>query len=271
MAEVPIFQVDVFSSDQHLGNPAAVCPLTEFLENDILQAVARESNLSETAFIVPTPDKETDFDIKWFTPNSEVDLCGHATIAAASIVLSFLETDWEQVSFDTIDGPVHVNQRGGLFSITLPMIDVSPIEAPTELKEALNGFDCKHIYHSGTTYHIVYESRETLAKLDPDFDLLKQSTSYGFIASAPDETGETDFVTRCFYPSLDIEEDPVTLTAYRIVVGHWASEKGKDTFMSHQLSNRGGQLWLKKNGRDLTISGEATMISQGSLFIAGLD
>lgn len=272
MAEVPIFQVDIFTSDHYRGNPAAVCPVPQFLDDDIMQAIARENNLSETAFMVPSSLDNADFELRWFTPNNEVDLCSHSTIAAAYVVMNFLETDWQTVRFNTVKGRVKVDRIGGLYSITLPLIDADLVEEePSGLREAMGGPDIQHLYHTGNIYHAVYEDRAIIEGLIPDYDMMLSRQSIGFIASAPDDTGLTDYVSRCFYPSLDIKEDPVTMTSYRISVSHWAKALGKKTFLSHQLSHRGGQIWMTLGDDSVTIRGEAEMISQGSLFITGIE
>lgn len=272
MSEVPIFQIDVCTSETFTGNPAAVCPLPKFLDDSLLQAVARENNLSETAFIVPSAAEDVDFDLRWFTPNKEVQLCGHATIAAAYVVLAFLEPEWRFVRFSAKTGHHTVHRKGGLFSLTLPLPEqtAEQMDEPEGIREAMGGQPIEKVLHTGDLYHLIYENRDMIKALDPDFSSLKGSSSYGFVASAVSDAGDQeDYVSRCFYPALDIEEDPVTLSAYLYSAPYWFDRLGKKALMSHQISKRGGQVWLSCADNHLTISGEATMIMQGSLFITG--
>lgn len=272
MAEVPIFQVDVFTSDGFLGNPAAVCPLPEFLDDYLLQAVARQNNVAETAFIVPSKFDNADFDIKWFTPYEQINFCSHSTLAAAYVVLTWLEPEWQSVTFASQNVRYLVSRRGGMYSLTLGAHKASEVKTiPADLQTAMQ---CKieRLFISHRAYHLVLAHQDNVFNLQPDFEKLKSIDVNGIHVTAPADNSDdlVDYVCRCFYPALGILEDPVTLTSYRSTALYWSERLSKKGLVAHQVSNRGGQLWLSLDGDEVTIAGEVSMISQGSLYITGL-
>lgn len=264
--EIALFQIDAFTGHAFGGNPAAVCPLPYFLQDDIMQAIARENNLSETAYIVPTAQGEADFDLRWFTPTVEVDLCGHATLAAAKVIFSHIRPDLEVIRFSTRSGLLTVTRDGDMLAMDFPMVTPQEVTPPESLTHAFD-HPPDTVLAGLRDLLIVFPEQRVIETLAPDMAALCKAAPWGFICTAPGSDGETDFVTRCFYPNHGIHEDPVTGSAYCVAAPYWAARLGKRTMKARQLSARGGDLWLEVGPERLIIKGQALEVMRGSLML----
>ncbi|WP_374763582.1 PhzF family phenazine biosynthesis protein [Yunchengibacter salinarum] len=274
MQEIQIYQVDAFAGRAFGGNPAAVCPLETFLDDSVMQAIARENNLSETAFITPSRTPGADYDLRWFTPTLEVAICGHATLAAAHVVLTHLKPDADAVTFETRSGALPVCRRDGRLEMNFPVNRAAPVNMPPELPAVL-GAEPVECYLTDREYLLVFEDAETIRSMAPSITGLQAMAPYGFIVTAPgagvtapDLPGKTvDFVSRCFYPNHGVPEDPVTGSAHCVSAPYWADRLGKDSLFALQVSQRGGELWLEMKGDRVLIGGVNVEVMRGSLFI----
>jgi len=258
--EIPLYQVDAFASKIFKGNPGAVCPLEAWLDDPVMQAIAEENNLSETAFFVPEGEG---YHIRWFTPVAEVDLCGHATLAAAFVIFNYLSTVSSAVTFSSRSGRLRVAQKGELLSMDFPSHPPAPCEAPAGLLDGL-GKDPLEIL-SSEDYVAVFSSEREVRELNPDMESLKKMGLRGVIATARGST--VDFVSRFFAPKYGVNEDPVTGSAHCALVPYWAGKLAKKYLHARQLSRRGGELFCEDHGERVTISGNAVRFMEGKIVI----
>jgi PhzF family phenazine biosynthesis protein len=256
--ELPIFQVDAFSSSVFSGNPAAICPLQEWLPDEMLQAIAAENNLAETAYFVRN---NGGFRLRWFTPACEVDLCGHATLASAYVLFKELNEPGDTVRFDTKSGELVVRRDGDLLAMNFPSRPPQPIAADPKLAPAMGGAPVEIL--SARDYLIRYASEAEVRKLAPDMETLKKIDRFAFIATAPGEN--CDFVSRFFAPAKGIPEDPVTGSSHCTLIPYWANELGKTSFRARQISPRGGELLCKLIGDRVEIAGHAALFLRGRI------
>jgi len=271
MLDIPIFQVDAFSEKAFGGNPAAVCPIPIMLAEAVLQNIAAENNLSETAFLLPlADDADADYLLRWFTPAVEVDLCGHATLASAHVVFTHLQPDIAEVRFSTRSGILRVIRDGNRYRMSFPSLTPNPIDTPAGLGGAM-GADPTAVLKSDQADRdllLVYPDAATVQSLTPDSSALKAFAPYGFIATAPGGEGEDeDFVSRCFFPNHGIAEDPVTGSAHCVSAPYWAGVLGKTELFARQISARGGDLWLSVKPDCVEISGYATEVMRGTFTV----
>ena len=236
--QIPIYQIDAFANGPFKGNPAAVCPLREWLPDDVLQAIAMENNLSETAFFVP---EGGGYQLRWFTPAVEVDLCGHATLATGYVVLNNLSPELDQVSFETKSGALHVRRDGDQLSMDFPSLPAEQaVQPPPTLVSALGAmpieFRAIRGVHGAPYVLAVLETEAQVAGLDPNFAGLGTNV----IATAPGD--DVDFVSRFFAPMSGIDEDPVTGSAHCTLTPYWAERLGKTELVAQQISTRGGDI-----------------------------
>jgi PhzF family phenazine biosynthesis protein len=260
-----LYQVDAFASRLFTGNPAAVVPLDTWLPDATMQAIAAENNLSETAFFVPKGD---DYDLRWFTPAIEVDLCGHATLASGYVVMTMLAPQKSSVRFHTQSGPLTVSREGQHFALDLPSRPPTPAVMPDKFLAALGGKP-KQIL-AAAKYLAVYETAEEVAALKPDFAILKSVDKDGIIATAPGPSarlGPCDFVSRYFAPHAGVDEDPVTGSAHCTLVPYWAQRLGKTTLHARQISARGGELHCALKGDRVSMAGGAVLYLEGRIHI----
>ncbi|HOE13443.1 MAG TPA: PhzF family phenazine biosynthesis protein [Candidatus Saccharicenans sp.] len=258
--KIPFYQVDAFSSRVFGGNPAAVCLLQSWLEDEILQAIAAENNLSETAFLVPKGKSK--YALRWFTPAVEVDLCGHATLASAFVILSFVEPAWPSVDFETISGQLPVTRSGELLSMDFPSRKPEPAAAPPLLSQALGETPLEVL--SSRDLMAVFKDEETIKEMKPDFEKLKQLKDvFGIIVTARGR--EYDFVSRYFAPGIGVPEDPVTGSAHCTLVPYWSEKLGKEHLRAYQLSKRGGEIFCHYQGERVKISGQAALYAKGEI------
>lgn len=255
-----LYQIDAFADRLFSGNPAAVCPLDCWLDDKTMQAIAAENNLAETAFYVANGD---DFEIRWFTPEVEVDLCGHATLAAAYVLFEEYGFDKPSLRFHSKSGVLQVSKKGDLFELNFPVQECTPCAVPVGLAEALGTQIVESL--SSDDYLIALETEEQLIELKPDFFKLSQLDARGIIVTAPSQ--QYDFVNRFFAPNVGINEDPVTGSAFTKLIPYWAKKLNKNVLQAKQVSPRGGEVFCELKGERVLISGYAKKYLQGVINI----
>ena len=255
---IPYFHVDAFTGDGLLGNPAAVCPLDAWLPDAELQRMAAEHNLSETVYFVREGQK---FHIRWFTPAVEVDLCGHATVAAAHVLFHHFAHAGERLEFQSKSGVLLVDRQNDLLVLDFPSRTPVRCELPEELRAALPlpPLEC----WKSRDYMVVYANRADVAALEPDYGWMKKLAAVGIIATAPGR--DEDFISRFFAPRSGILEDPVTGSAHCTLVPHWAGLLGKTKLHARQISPRGGELFCELNGDRVRLGGRAKTYLRGEI------
>jgi PhzF family phenazine biosynthesis protein len=259
---LPIFQVDAFSSKTFSGNPAAVCPLETWLSDDLLQKIAEENNLAETAYFIQSGDS---YEIRWFTPTVEVDLCGHATLASAFVIFNFLEPKLSEIKFQTRQaGPLRVTRRGLLIELDFPEKELKRIEAISALSQEL-GFTPEETFLMGDdTYVVIGKSEEQIRLAKPDIEnILKLGKCVSI--SAPGD--QSDFVSRYFAPTHGIAEDAVTGSSFCYLTPYWSKKLGKTDLHAFQISTRGGEILTRLEKDRVKIAGEASLYLRGSIFV----
>lgn len=257
-----LFQVDAFTDKPFQGNPAAVVPLSIWPEDALLQSIAEENNLSETAFFVP---KQAEFELRWFTPRAEIDLCGHATLASAFVLYNYLGFEGEEISFKTRkSGTLLVRKEGEKLSMNFPSRPHAVVAPNPALSEAL-GKTPKLLQH-GRDFVAFFDTEKELRNLNPDMAKLEKVAKHGVIVSAAGE--DCDFVVRAFFPALGIPEDPVTGSAYTVLAPFWAERLGKTHFHAKQLSKRGGEIEVELKGERVSIIGSAVLFLRGEITLS---
>ncbi len=259
---IPIYQIDAFTSRLFGGNPAAVCPLSNWLPDELMQNIAKENNLAETAFFIPKGD---DYELRWFTPEFEIDLCGHATLATAHLIFTEMGEKRDRISFYTQkSGVLTVSRSSDLYTLDFPSRIPEPCEVPKGLLEALGGSRPKEILKS-RDYFLVYENEQEIADLKPNFNALAKINAVGFIVTAPGNN--CDFVSRFFAPQVGINEDPVTGSAHCNLIPYWAAKLQKNHLHAYQISERKGELWCELKGDRVLMSGKAVSFLKGEISI----
>jgi PhzF family phenazine biosynthesis protein len=263
--KLKLYQVDAFTEKVFSGNPAAIIPLTEWLPDEILQKIAIENNLSETAYIVPTGGK-TNYHLRWFTPGYEVRLCGHATLATAHTLWCHLGFDKEVMSFDTLSGVLKVMRNNtNTYTLDFPVDILEKREDKSDTIAAILGIQPIEVFRGNDDFMAVLPSQADIEALNPDFNLMKQLGSRGLIATAMGDS--VDFVSRCFFPGAGIDEDPVTGSAHTTMTPYWAEQLGKMQFTAQQLSVRKGELNCVLRGDRVHISGSAATYLIGDIYL----
>lgn len=255
---IPIYQVDAFTSRLFAGNPAAVCPLTEWLDDATMQSIAAENNLSETAFFVPRGDR---YDLRWMTPEVEVDLCGHATLATGFVILNYLAPERDTAVFDAQSGELVVRRDGARLAMDFPARPPQPVRPHERLIDAL-GTQPEQVLAS-RDYLVVYRDEEQVRTLQPDMDLVAGVDRFAVIVTAPGR--DCDFVSRFFAPAQGIAEDPVTGSAHCTLVPYWSKRLRKTQLHARQVSARGGELFCEDHGDRVTIAGHAVLFFKGEI------
>lgn len=259
---MPLYQVDAFADRVFEGNPAAVVPLAEWLPDEVMQSLAAENNLAETAFFVPEGEG---FRLRWFTPTVEADLCGHATLATSHVLYTHLGYDAPQISFQTRSGELIVKREGDKLAMDFPAAKAKPMPEPAGLADAL-GIKPR-IYVRTPNVMVVFDSADEVRALKPDFVALKRiMTPFNavLIASAEAEEGSAfDFVSRVFAPAHGIDEDPVTGSSYCTSAPYWAKKLGKADLVARQVSARGGTVWCTDAGERVIIRGRCVDYFKG--------
>lgn len=257
-----IYQVDAFTNKLFGGNPAAVCPLQEWLDDELMQKLAAENNLSETAFFVPTGEDE--FYIRWFTPEFEIDLCGHATLASAYVIFHELNYAGDTIKFQCKSGLLEVKHRGGLIELNFPSRPPQPInEIPEALLKGVNVAPTQVL--KSRDYFLVYQSEEDVRNIVPDFKYLNQVDAIGVIVTAPGN--DVDFVSRFFVPNSVIGEDPVTGSAHCNLIPYWSKRLDKTVLTAKQVSAREGTLYCEHLNDRVAMAGEAVLYLKGEYYL----
>ncbi|HEY7268552.1 MAG TPA: PhzF family phenazine biosynthesis protein [Dehalococcoidia bacterium] len=264
MGPQPITVVDAFTDTAFTGNPAAVCLLPAARDEAWMRNIAREMNLSETAFLVRR--RGGDFDLRWFTPKVEVDLCGHATLAGAHVLWEEGALDPDQTArFHTRSGPLTAVKRGNWIEMDFPATRPAPGEAPPGLLDALGAREARCISRSRFDYLVELASEDAVRALAPDFSSLERVHTRGAIVTAPASTAGFDFVSRFFAPAAGIDEDPVTGSAHCALAPFWAARLGRDSLTALQVSERGGVVKVTLAGERVRLSGQAITVWSGEL------
>lgn len=261
---IPFTQIDAFARTAFQGNPAAVMPLAAWLDDDVLQRIAAENNLSETAFLVPG-EADADFELRWFTPTTEVVMCGHATLASGHFVLSS-DSARDRVRFTTRRaGVLEVARAGDGYALDLP----AWAPAPKPLPEVLAGLGIDHavetLWHENRYALVVLEDEGAVRALDPDFRALAAMGDVLVVATAPGD--ETDIVSRAFAPGGGIDEDPVTGSAHAVAIPYWAQRLGRDSITAFQASARGGHLDCRRVGDRVVLGGQCVTVIEGTFLL----
>ncbi|HEY4903776.1 MAG TPA: PhzF family phenazine biosynthesis protein [Candidatus Sulfotelmatobacter sp.] len=262
---VSLFHVNAFTDKDFAGNPAAVCPLNAWLDDNLLLAIAAENSLSETAYFVPEADH---FRLRWFTPQCEVNLCGHATLASAFVLLTLFDPQNESVHFETRSGTLTVRREGDLFAMDFPALPPWTCEIPPgELTSGLRGTSRapETVLQLKDNYFVVYEHEDDILSIRPNFRELEKLHPAGVAVTAPGKN--SDFVSRYFAPSYGIPEDPVTGSTHCSLTPYWAQRLGKNTLHARQVSERGGELWCEVAGDRVIIKGKAVLTLRGTLLL----
>lgn len=257
-----MYQVDAFTSKPFKGNPAAVCIMHSEFPDRLLQDIAAENNLAETAFICKN---NTGYKIRWFTPAVEVDLCGHATLASAYILYYHLNENVETLKFDSRSGPLFVSkEKDGKLILDFPADSLEQVSIPDGLENAL-GVKIIDCIKGKSDYLVRIETEKSLEDLKPNLFEIAKLKSRGLIVTA--KGNEVDFVSRCFFPQSGIDEDPVTGSAHTTLTPYWANKTGKTDLKAKQISSRGGELYLTLRGDRVLIGGYAVLYLEGTIFI----
>jgi len=258
-----IYQVDAFTESVFGGNPAAVIPVTEWPEENVMQKIAAENNLSETAFYGANDDST--YSIRWFTPETEVDLCGHATLATAHVLFHHKNYQHDQVTFRSHSGDLMVSLKEDRYTMNFPSNKPDPIPVPKLLPEAIGVIPL--FTGVNTDLLVLIQDEKTLSTMKPDLLILKKMEVRGVIITAPSESGDYDFVSRFFAPTVGVSEDPVTGSAHTVLTPFWAKRLGKKKLKARQISDRGGDLFCEDLGERTEIGGYACTYMTGEITI----
>jgi PhzF family phenazine biosynthesis protein len=267
--EIPLYIVDAFASKLFSGNPAAVCPLEAWLDDELMQSIAAENNLSETAFLVPVKESKNAWELRWFTPSVEVDLCGHATLASA-VVLAMTNSASDNsdpvFTFFTKSGELQVSKRGDWYYLDFPTRPLEKIEEPEVIAkqiEAACNIKPVNVILSPPNCLAEFESEEQILNLKPDIAKVKGMEFHGLIATAPGDN--SDFVSRFFAPRVGINEDPVTGSIHCSLIPYWHRITGKKEMLAYQISARGGELRCSLQDKRVEIGGQGVLFSRGEI------
>lgn len=255
------YVVDAFTEEHYHGNPAGVCLLENWVEEPVMQSIAFENNLAETAFLVKRDDF---YELRWFTPEKEIDLCGHATLASAHIIMNYVDTTATKLEFHTKSGVLFVSRRDNRYTLDFPTRSPEPYEKPALLEEAL-GVKVLETYMARDLLALV-EDDKTVRELKPNFEKLKKiPEAYGFIVTA--RGVDCDFVSRFFVPGAGIDEDPVTGSSHTTLIPFWSNRLHKKEMVAKQLSRRGGTLYCQDCGERVLMSGYAVTHLIGEILL----
>jgi PhzF family phenazine biosynthesis protein len=259
---IPYYEVLAFTDRPFSGNPAGVCLLEEkWLPDQLLQQIAAENNLAETAFLI---ERENHFDLRWMTPTIEVDLCGHATLASGHVLFHHFGYKGDSIRFQSKGGELNVRREGQRLVLDFPAQSLDACATPAKLMEGLRAEPTTVL--KGRDYFAVFESEAEVAAIAPDFEIVSQLDAQGVIVTAPGN--EVDFVSRYFVPRAGIPEDPVTGSTHCVLIPYWAKRLGKRELRARQISPRGGDLFCEDRGPRVDIGGQALTYSEGKLHIA---
>lgn len=255
---IPLFQLDAFTTRRFTGNPAAVMPMRAFPDDAVLQAIAAENNLSETAFLVP---EGGEYRLRWFTPTREVPLCGHATLASAAVVMERLEPGRRSVTFHSASGPLTVTRTPSGYAMDFPVRPFQRVSAPVGLAEAL-GAAALEVLADASNYTVLLESAQAVRALVPDMRAIARLDRSGVVVTAEGDAGY-DFLSRYFAPAKGIDEDPVTGGAHCMLTPYWSARLGKTAFRAFQASRRGGEIACRLLGDRVQLEGACVFYLEG--------
>ncbi|MES2429779.1 MAG: PhzF family phenazine biosynthesis protein [Bacteroidota bacterium] len=261
-----LYQIDAFTNKLFSGNPAAVIPLEKWLDTELMQTISLENNLSETVFFVPANSSDTDFEIRWFTPEIEINLCGHATLASAYVLFNILDYKKETIRFSSKSGILNVTKKNELIIMDFPSWKPERFDDyETEtLSAILGGVEIVNVYKN-RDYLVELQDETAVKKCTPDFTLMKKHFDK-MIITAPGRS--VDFVSRFFAPGAGINEDPVTGSAHSQLIPFWSEKLGKNKLHALQLSQRGGEIWCEQvSAERVTMSGNCVFYMKGELSI----
>jgi len=259
--KLAIYQVDAFTNEVFKGNPAAICLLDKWLDADLMQKIALENNLSETAFFVKKDDY---YEIRWFTPTYEIDLCGHATLASAFVIFDCLKLEGSIIEFHSHkSGILSVEKKDDVLILDFPSRPASVCEVPAGLIEAIGG-QPKEVLTS-RDYMLVYETDDEVRTIEPNFAEILRIPTHAVIVTAPGD--DCDFVSRFFAPEVGVFEDPVTGSAHCTLIPYWAEKLGKTEMFARQVSARGGELFCELKGDRVKIGGNAVLYMKGEIYV----
>ncbi len=258
-----IYQVDAFTDQLFGGNPAAVIPLENWIDEKLMQKIAMENNLSETVFFVPVDSSDgADFEIRWFTPTMEINLCGHATLASAFVLFNFLHFDKPVINFHSESGLLKVTNNDGFISMDFPSWEPEVFnDPPVQLKDALGGVDILGLFKNRDLL-VLLADEDSVKNCTPDFSLIYK-TGYKIIITAAGN--DVDFVSRFFAPTAGIDEDPVTGSAHSQLIPFWSKKLNKSDMSALQLSGRKGEIFCRQNGDRVTMSGKCVFFMKGEI------
>ncbi len=257
-----IYQVDAFHHELLRGNPAAIIPLDKWLSDEKLQAIAGENNLSETAFFLP--EENGAIPLRWFTPNKEVRLCGHATLAAAHVLFQEIGLTAKTIRFSSLSGILEVERLEKGYRLNFPADAGTSISIPPNIESAL-GISISEAIMGNDDLLVIASNQAQVAKITPNFNALMEFDVRGIIVSAPGD--EVDFVSRCFYPRFGINEDPVTGSAHTLMTPYWTKKLGKQSLEARQISQREGILHCTLQGDRILLEGQAITYLRGQIFL----
>ena len=257
-----LYQIDAFTDRLFKGNPAAVVPLDYWIDDELMQNIALENNLAETAFICPDMTEEADFDIRWFTPVSEIDLCGHATLASAYVLFNIMDFHKEEIKLSCKSGILKVRKEDDLIWMDFPSWRPERFnDYPEELEQALGGSEIVGVYKYRDLL-VELMNEDAVKNCQPDFSLIYK-TGYKIIVTAPGKN--VDFVSRFFAPTVGINEDPVTGSAHSQLIPFWSDKLSKNKLSAYQLSQRGGKLLCEQNGDRVEMGGNCVYYMKGEI------
>lgn len=259
--ELKIYQIDAFTDKVFSGNPAAVCPLHEWLPAEVMQNIAMENCLAETAFYV---NEKEGLRIRWFTPTVEVDLCGHATLATAFVLFNHESYQVDKITFNSRSGPLTVTKSGDTLTLNFPVDTLKEVDSIPELEEGL-GVKSIKTFKGKTDYMLVFDNEDQIKNMSPDFKMIGKVEARGIIVTAKGK--QVDFVSRFYGPQSGMDEDPVTGSAHTSLTPYWAKVLNKTEFTALQLSKRQGKLKCKLLGDRVEISGQAKLYLVGKIFV----
>jgi PhzF family phenazine biosynthesis protein len=261
--KLPLYQVNAFATDYRGGNPAGVCPLSDWLSDELMQSIATENDFSETAFFVKNGD---DYDLRWFTPGCEVDLCGHATLATTKVLAEELGDIREIYCFNTRSGKITVKRVDDVYQLDMPATTLAPVPCPTQLIKAI-GYQPSESFLADD-YLLVFDqlSEKQLIALEPDFAAIKHIPCRGVIVTCESDSESVDFVSRWFGGNdVGLDEDPVTGSAHCQLVPYWSAKLGKSTLYAKQVSERQGSLDCELRGNRVLVAGKAVVYLKGEI------
>jgi PhzF family phenazine biosynthesis protein len=258
--DLTLYQVDAFASEVFRGNPAAICPLDSWLPDELMQSIAMENNLAETAYFVKSGER---YKLRWFTPETEMDLCGHATLASAYVIFRFVEPEATRLEFETRSGVLAVEREGSKLVLDFPSRPPQRVAPCAGLLEALGG-NPKEVW-AARDYMVLYETEEEVRALKPNMLMLCGLDRFAVMVTAPSSTRGVDFVSRFFAPEHGVPEDPVTGSAHCTLVPYWAARFGENRLIARQVSARGGELECELRGDRVRMGGEAVLYLRGTI------